>query len=172
MRSLHLSCVVLLLLAGTPAIRAEDSERGASAKFDAERFYRDVRQLVRRYYVGATAHRLRNKIHFEHDTRVFIVHEPLKTGEWQDPWEERGPKKGGVHCDIEYRPGPYRGAAAVPQAFDKRYFKLNLLAPYSEKLDGHLYVHLKVPGYGSPPEGFQEKLTALLNGFEVYADAE
>lgn len=172
MRRVCLSCAILLLLAAAPGLRAEDSERGVSASFDAGRFYGDVRQLVRRHYPAATAHHLRNKIHFEHDTRIFIVHEPLKTGEWQDPWEERGPKKGGVYCDIEYRPGPYGGAAAIPQTFDKRYFKLYLLAPYSKKLDGHLYVHLKLPGIGSPPEGFQEELTALINGLEAYAVAE
>jgi hypothetical protein len=172
MRRVHLSCAVLLLLAWAPAVRADDADRSASSKFDIERFYEDVRQLVRRHYPHATAHHLGQKIHFEHDTRIFIVHEPLKTGEWQDPWEERGPKRGGVHCDVEYRPGPYGGQVAVPQTLDKRYFVLTLLAPYSKQLDGHLYVHLRMPGNGRPPDGFEQKLTALLNGFEAYATAE
>ena len=64
MRRVCLSCAILLLLAAAPGLRAEDSERGVSASFDAQRFYRDVRKLVRRHYPDATAHRLRNKIHF------------------------------------------------------------------------------------------------------------
>ncbi len=171
MRCLHVCGVVLcaLLLEVAPATPGEEAERSASKTFDVERFYRDVRQLVRRHYPEATAHRLANKIHFEHDTRIFIIHEALMTGEWQDPREERGPKKGGVHCDIQYRPGRYKGQAVVPQTFDKRYFRLLVLAPYSERLDGHLVVHLKLPGNGTPPEGFQKELTALIRGFGTYA---
>jgi hypothetical protein len=174
MRRFHLSCAVLLVLACAPAVPAEDAESpaSASATFDAERFYRDVRHLVRRHYPDATAHRLGDKIHFESNTRIFIVHEPLKTGEWQDPWEERGPKKGGVYCDVVYRPGRYSGAAAVPQTFDKRYFSLLVLAPYSERFDAHLYVHLKMPAHSEPPAEFREKLTAMLDGFEAYARAD
>jgi len=50
-----------------------------------KRFYSELRTLFRKHYPKATSHLLKDKIHFEHDTRVFIVHEPLKTGEWQDP---------------------------------------------------------------------------------------
>jgi len=31
---------------------------------------------------------------------------------------------------MELRTGKYLGAAAVPQAFDKRYFTLQVMAPY------------------------------------------
>jgi hypothetical protein len=33
----------------------------------------------------------------------------------------------------------------VPQAFDKRYFTLKVMAPYSEARDAHLYTHLLYP---------------------------
>src|SRR5438034_7173328 len=58
------------------------------------------------------------------------VHEPLKTGEWQDARETIGPQRGGVVGNMELRTGKYLGAAAVPQAFDKRYFTLQVMAPY------------------------------------------
>ena len=58
-----------------------------------------------------------------------IVHEPLKTGEWQDARETIGPQRGGVVGNMELRTGKYLGAAAVPQAFDKRYFTLQVMAP-------------------------------------------
>ena len=163
-------CAILIVLLGALMVRAEDAERSATPTFASERFYQDVRQLVRQHYPDATSHRLGNKVHFEHDTRIFVVHDALKTGEWQDPREERGPRKNGVYCDIWFRKGAYGGAATVPQTFDKRYFTVLLLAPYSSKLDGHLYVHLKLPGNGRAPEGFEEQATALINGFEKYAD--
>jgi len=59
-----------------------------------------------------------------------IVHEPLKTGEWQHARETIGPQRGGVVGNMELRTGKYLGAAAVPQAFDKRYFTLQVMAPY------------------------------------------
>lgn len=108
-------------------------------------FYSDLRILFQQYYPKVTSHLVKDKIHFEQDTRVFIVHEAYKTGEWQDPWETRGPKRGGILCEIELKKGKYEGAAVVPQTFDKRYFKVLLLAPYSARQDAHLYVHLSYP---------------------------
>src|ERR1039458_6677961 len=98
--------------------------------------------LFRKYYPKVTSHLLKDKIHFEQETRIFIVHEPLMTGEWQDPWEERGPMRGGILCDITLQKGKYQGQAEVPQTFDKRYFKVLLLVGYSAKEDVHVHVLL------------------------------
>jgi len=51
-----------------------------------------------------------------------MVHEQLRTGEWQDAHETIGPQRGGVVGTMDWRSGKYLGAAAVPQAFDERYF--------------------------------------------------
>ncbi len=107
--------------------------------------YKQLGDLFHHYYPNATGHLLGDKIHFEYDTRIFIVHEPSKMGEWQDPWEERGPKTDGILCEIELQHGTYGGAAVVPQTFDKRYFTVLLLAPYFQKIDAYLYVHLSYP---------------------------
>ena len=133
-----------------------------------KQFYSELRTLFRRYYPKATSHLLKDKIHFEHDTRLFIVHEALKTGEWQDPWEERGPKPGGILCDIALQKGQYQGAALVPQTFDKRYFRVLLLAPYSSKRDVHLEVHLAYPRNVSVE--FLKQFTELINDFGKYLD--
>src|SRR5262249_7173491 len=74
---------------------------------------------------------------FEARARPFMVHEQLKTGEWQDARETIGPQRGGVVGDMELRSGKYLGAAVVPQAFDKRYFTLLVMAPYSDARDAH-----------------------------------
>lgn len=149
-----------------PSARAADNEPLQSPAL--KRLYSELRTLFRKHYPKATSHLLKDKIHFEHDTRVFIVHEPLKTGEWQDPWETRGPKPGGILCDITLERGQYHGAAVVPQTFDKRYFKVLLMAPYSPKRDAHVYVHLSYPG--NVGTDFLKEFTELVNGFEQYVD--
>jgi hypothetical protein len=137
--TLLINFVLTLLLSSGMA------EEASSQNPALQPLYQQLHTLFRRYYPLVTGHLLGDKIHFEHDTRIFIVHEPLKTGEWQDPREQRGPNKDGILCEIELRHGAYGGAAVVPQVFDKRYFTILLLAPYSQKLDAHLNVNLFYP---------------------------
>jgi hypothetical protein len=133
-----------------------------------KRFYSELRNVFRKHYPQATSHLLKESIHFEHDTRLFIVHEPLKTGEWQDPWETRGPEPGGILCEINLVKGKYQGAAVVPQTFDKRYFTVLLMAPYASKHDVHLYIHLSYPPRVNGE--FLKEFTDLANNFEKYLD--
>jgi hypothetical protein len=158
-----LSFFLALIAAPTRAAEYETLQNPA-----LERFYSELRTLFRKHYPKATSHLLKDTIHFEHDTRVFIVHEPLKTGDWQDPRETRGPKPGGILCDITLQKGQYQGAAVVPQTFDKRYFTVLLMAPYSAKQDVHLYVHLSYPG--NVGTDFLKEFADLVNGFEKYVD--
>ena len=169
MNAKHRAWPTLLMLVSflmAPPVRAADD--GTLQNPALKRFYSELRTLFQRHYPKATSHLLKDKIHFEHDTRVFIVHEPYKTGEWQDPWEERGPKPGGIHCDITLEKGAWQGAAVVPQTFDKRYFAVLLLAPYSPKRDEHLTVHLAYPQDVSPE--FLKQFTELIDSFEKYVD--
>ena len=154
---------LLGILFSSPAPAAEDE---ALQNPTLKGFYTELRTLFRKHYPKATSHLLKDKIHFEFETRVFIVHEPLKTGEWQDPWETRGPKPGGILCDITLQKGPYRGQAFVPQTFDRRYFKSLLAATYSSKHDAHLEVHLSYPRNVS--DEFLKQFTELVNDFGKY----
>ncbi len=131
-------------------------------------FYAEVRMLVLKHYPKASSHLLKETIHFEADTRIFIIHEQTKTGEWQDPWEVRGPKPGGIHGDLVLQPGQYQGAVVVPQTFDKRYFNLLLLAPYSKNLDAHLLVHLAYPKNVNPD--FLKQITDLISSFQNHGN--
>ena len=158
---------LLGLFAALPA--NGQSDKSTNAENPAlKRFYPELRTLFRRHYPRVTSHLLKEKMHFEHDTRIFIVHEPTKTGEWQDPWETRGPKPGGILCDITLQEGRYQGAAVVPQTFDKRYFKVLLMAPYSAKHDSHLIVHLSYPGNVSGE--FLKEFTELVNDYSRHLD--
>ena len=56
--------------------------------------------------------------------------------------------------------------AAVPQSSDKRYFVLLLTAPYSRKLDHHLYIHLKYPRDVS--RDLLKEFDRLATGFEKH----
>ena len=56
----------------------------------------------------------------------------------------------------------------MPQIFDKRYFAVLLLAPYSPKRDAHLTVRLAYPQDVSPE--FLKQFTELINSFEKYVD--
>jgi hypothetical protein len=150
-------------LANAPSDQASDTENRA-----LRRLYGELRMVFRKHYPQASSHVLKEKMHFEHDTRIFIVHEPLKTGEWQDPWETRGPKPGGILCDITLQAGRYQGAAVVPQTFDKRYFKMLMMAPYSAKADRHLLVHLSYPA--NVTSEFLKEFTELMEDCSKYLD--
>src|SRR5262245_54311181 len=105
------------------------AEQAAVAERPLPQMYAELDALFRRYYPNVTSETRNDTIHFEFNTRVFSVHEPLKTGEWQDARDVRGPNRGGIRCEISVRNGRYPGAAVVPQTFDKRYFNLLVLAP-------------------------------------------
>ena len=130
-------------------------------------FYSKLSTLFLRHYPKVTSHMLGERIHFEQETQVFIVHELLKGGEWQDR-EVRGPKMGGILCDIEMRKGKYEGAAELPQTSDKRYFRVLGMAPYSAKHNAYLYIHLSYPG--NVKDDFLKQFTELVNGWENYLD--
>ena len=131
-----------------------------------DRLYRMTTTLVLKYYPDAKTEFKQHTIHFEARARPFMVHEQLKTGEWQDARETIGPQRGGVVGDMELRSGKYLGAAVVPQAFDKRYFTLLVMAPYSDARDAHLYTHLLYPADVS--RVFLSEFTDLVTRFVEY----
>jgi hypothetical protein len=166
-------CALLLLvplaIAATAATEPRPEEPPPEApapRYDLRTLHAELGRVVQRHYPGCTSHVLDGKIYFERDTRVFLVHHPLKTGEWQDPMEERGPKLNGIIVEVAIAPGPYGGAAMVPQSFDHHYFTRFVTAPYSEKLDAHLHVTVK---HGArAPQDFLKELTATLDRFDEH----
>ncbi len=136
---------------------------GNAAAQDLGPLANEVRKVVHPYYPKAEITLKGQTIHFEFNTRKFMIHEPTKNGEWQDAHEEPGPQRGGIDGDLELRAGPYLGQAMVPQAFDMRYFTLLVMAPYEKKLDRHLYVHLKFPRDASPK--FLQEFQRVVNDF-------
>src|SRR5262249_6243118 len=136
-------------------------------KSDLNPLLAETRKLVEKHYPKAEVTLKNQTIHFEFNTRKFTIHALNRRGdEWQDAHEEPGPQPGGIYCDIELRHVKYGGAAGVPQNFDERYFTLFLSAPYSKKLDRHLYIHLKYPS--NVPKDFLKDFKTLTDNFESY----
>lgn len=104
-----------------------------------------LRPVLQRYYPDAQSRLRGDLLEFEHDTRVFLIHGRLKTGEWQEARETRGPNSGGIVGTIELRTGRYDGAAVLPQTFDNRYFETLVMAEASDDESQYLYVHLSYP---------------------------
>jgi hypothetical protein len=157
--------MTLCLLGVLPAVLADQPPAP-----DVQPLLRPLRAVVLKYYPKAKVSQNGPFIHFEYNTRKFMIHHALKTGEWQDASEELGPNKGGICGDIELRAGAYNGAAVSPQSFDERYFIDRLMTPYSKKLDHHLYIHLEHPH--DAPATFLKEFEALMNSFDRYLEAK
>lgn len=142
--------------------------RGEEAERVLARLHRITTALVLNYYPDAKTELGQNAIRFQARTRRFMLHEQLKTGEWQDAYETIGPQRGGVVGTMELRTGAYLGAAVVPQAFDKRYFTVLVMAPYSAARNAHLYTHLSHPT--DVRSAFLSEFTDVVNRFADYLD--
>jgi hypothetical protein len=144
------------LLAGPGAEREDDRLKP---------FFDSVKRLVEKHYPKAQVTSAEAEIRFTFDTRRFMIHTANRVGEWQDAAEEIGPRKLGVWGEATVEAGRYEGQAVVPQEFDKHYFTLWLAAPYAEKLDRHLLVHLKYPR--TAPKEFLKEFSDLVATFET-----
>ena len=81
---------MLASIAGVDAARADDEDHRL------DRLYSMTTTLVLKYYPDAKTGLRQQTIHFESRTRRFMVHEQLKTGEWQDAYETIGDRSAGV----------------------------------------------------------------------------
>lgn len=138
---------------------AAQDTKAANAMFDR------VQKLITQYYPQANFTRDNHAGTFEgrFNTRTWMIHHPLKTGEYQDARPQEGPKRKGILCRISCGQGHYNGAAKVPQTFDYRYFKSLLRAPYNKRLGTHLIAHLDYPDDVSPE--FLQQYSKLIDSF-------
>lgn len=111
----------------------------------ADEIFNRLQSLVTEYYPEATCEKKVGSICFKFNTRMFMIHHPLKTGEWQEARAQEGPNRGGILCNVGRAEGRYAGAAMVPQTFDCHYFKRLLMAPYCKRSNSHLIAFLDFP---------------------------
>lgn len=131
---------LLMMSSSTPGQSASEAAPSAVAET-----YSRVEKILLAYYPNATVKRENGNIQISYKTRKFMMHNRLKTGEWQEAVEQIGPDRSGISCSISAAPGPFMGAAVVPQTFDYRYYQSLMLAPYSKSLNYHLVAHLNYP---------------------------
>jgi hypothetical protein len=96
------------------------------------------------------------------------LHDPRTTQNWRMAGRSRNRRtsagwRGGGHGTAR---GQISRAAAVPQGFDKRYFTLQIMAPYSEARDAHLYTRLLFPVDAN--RLFLSEFTDLITRFTEY----
>lgn len=166
-------CLVAGFLSSGAAFARDEGGTEEESSLDLRELEKQVSRLVKKYYPKAKVELKNSIIRFEYDARDFQIHTPDLGGRWQDAHEERGPQPGGLYGELEPISGPYTGMAGVPQVFDNLYFKTHLMAPYSKKLDHHLWTNLKVPrqleDVPRTPAKFIEDFKKLVDGFDKYA---
>lgn len=137
---------------------------------DMDNFTGALEKLLTKYYPKIQRTRVPldpGVVQFEYNTMKFMIHSPLKTGEWQPARETLGPQRHGVICGVRVNAGKYMGAAMVPQVFDHRYYNTLLMAPYSETKDCHLHATLSYPE-ADVDSNFLREYQRLINSFQDY----
>lgn len=134
--------------------------------------------LFGKHYPEATttvAHGDRLRFEFETTTYEFPYNGKIRK---RESTTQRGPKKGGILCNIYLSKGPYRGQLALPatddkdyvpqQTLDRKEYKVLVMAPYSEKRDAHLWVALEYPPDAS--EDFLTQFRQIMADFQQDVD--
>lgn len=129
----------------------------------ADEIFDRLQSLVAEYYPEAICEKSGGSVRFKFNTRMFMIHLPTKSGEWQEATVVVGPNRGGILCNVGRGEGPWSGAAAVPQTFDYRYFKCLLMAPYCKKTNSCLVAHLYFPDNAQP--AFLVRYRELINSY-------
>lgn len=159
MKKLFTLCFVLCsILCMTHHASADDK-----TPKQVEKVYSDVKKLVAEFYPNAEVIEKESRLECRFKTRKFMVHLPLKTGEWQEARPMEGPDRSGMMCVISYQKGRWMGAAMVPQTFEYHYYASTLSCPYNKKLDMHLESHLYFPKNVKPE--FLKRYSDLVNEF-------
>jgi hypothetical protein len=121
------------------------SQESQAALPTLQRLHSVLGPVFQRHFPQATSTVTAEGVHFEADTRAFLIHLPLLTGAWQEAREIKGPNRNGILCDIRMVRGKYDGQATLPQTFDNRYFKTLVTAVPSPSQHEYLHVHLSYP---------------------------
>jgi hypothetical protein len=152
---LPLALLTILSLALTMPARADE----------VADYFSTLQTLFAKYFPKVTATAKNGGLTLDCQTRIFLIHErPRGGGDWQDASPQRGPNPGGIYCEIVSEEGPYNDQAEAPQIFDKRYFKILLVAPYSKRLNRHLHILLYYPD--GTPETFLREFKEAVDRFE------
>lgn len=160
------ACGLLICPQSASALGAEPKNMAVPADLVVK-----LEQLFKQFYPEiAVTNRGLNGLTFEYRVGTFEFPDPGK-GKRQDS-VQRGPKPGGVLCRVYCHPGTYQGQTVLferdgePQQglYDRQWYKVLLMAPYSEERNAHLWVALSYPD--DVKEEFLTKFRQIMREFE------
>lgn len=80
------------------------------------------------------------------------------------------PKIDGIFCELDLKPGKYKGDRILPSRVNEMRYVIIEMAPYNEPLDKHLYTRLLFdPG---TPEVFITRFKKLVDKFEKFVETK
>jgi len=130
-----------------------------------------LKGLFQKYYPAAAfTNQLADAVQFECEVAMIEVPADSK-GPPVQYTTARGPKKGGIMCDVYFQKGQYLGQLLIPDGgylMDKKAYKELFMAPYSAKLDAHFYLCLRYPPDASGD--FLKEFDAIMKDFEKDTD--
>ncbi len=136
LRPILLASVVMLAM--SPPIQAAPPP---------EELRHKLTQTIRKHRPEAQLEVTKDAFTAKAGTMMYTVHSRSKTGEvYERTHQEEGPNFKGFVLSVAVYPGPYQGAAAIPQTLQGPYFQTFLDATPTDKGDEHYLVHFS---YGS-----------------------
>lgn len=167
--------VLALMLISAPMIARGDEGKSRPV---SDRVCARLEALFKKHYPKATFENQGvNGIHFEHEVTTFEFPYNGPKGGKREAEKQRGPKKLGILCSVYSHPGPYMGQLALSPAAkgkvaqhlkDRKEYKQLLMAPYSQRLDVHMWVALSFPP--DADEAFLEDFCQIMTDFEKDAE--
>ena len=170
--------VVSLLLSFLLLSSSAYAEANGEKPVSLNKFGEALKTLVSAYYPSAQFVIEADKIHFEFEPRMFMIHFPTMDGEWQDAAETKGPRKHGIVADILLYPGQYEGKAMLirqadapvgGQVYDEFYFKRLVIV--AESPAHHCYVHATLLYPGNASKEFVAAFAKLVNDWISYDES-
>jgi len=138
--------------------------------------YAKLKPVFQKYYPAARMkNAAANGLHFEYEVTNFdfsTTDQPSSGSKRENPIQ-KGPRHGGILCSVYLENGKYNGQLGMPRLedgrvpsyhIDRKFYKELLMAPYSVKLDTHLWACLSYSPEAS--EAFLKDYIAIMTDFE------
>jgi hypothetical protein len=140
--------------------------------------YAKLKPIFQKYYPAVTmTNAAANGLHFEYEVTNFDFSTPAQPGSGfkQEYPIQKGPKHGGILCNVGLEKGKYAGQRLITFTpvsggefaggviVDRQEFKELLLVPYSTKRDAYLWVVLSYPPDAS--DEFLKKFREIVTNF-------
>ena len=155
--NLHVACFSVLVAFALTVVAQTAGAGEPPPEAVVERLSAEIRRLCPEARISVDG----EKFVARHGTMTFTLHNRSKTGEISpETHQAEGPNYRGFILTIAREPGPYQGAAEIPQTLDEPYFSTFINAVPTADGRGHLRIGLS---YGRQiDEQLKQALLAAL----------